>query len=229
MSPDKEKPKESNQETHMTALVDTCAGMGHFNDTDRQDTLKQQLDKEINGAPWHQDASQQALEGMEKHVKTVRPAYEGFWLQNDRNIPNRLNETAKKLKDRHAEMKQDITEGAYQQKDQVTPSDKYVTCNHLIGHHLLECSKNTLQHELAEVIHQIPVESLTGPPEIVHPFPVTRPQTLLMPPPSVLANFTVKLNKVVKIKTGPTSNEAKMVAAMTDDDMKIVTRRDPVS
>ena len=161
------------------------------------------------------DASQQALEEMEKVVKTVKPAYEGFWHQNDSDILNRLNEAAKKLKDRHAEMKQDIIEGAHQQEDQVTPSDKCVTCNCPIGQHLLECSKNTLQHELEEIIHEVPVEPLTGPPKIVHPFPVTRPQTLLMPPPSVPANFTVKLNKVAKMKTGPTSNETKMVAAMT--------------
>ena len=52
--------------------------MDHFGDTDRQDILKQQLDKEINGAPWNQYASQQALEEMERVVKTVKPAYEAF-------------------------------------------------------------------------------------------------------------------------------------------------------
>ena len=50
MSPDKEKPKESDHRTHMTAPADACTDMDHFDDTDRQDTLKQQLDKEINGA-----------------------------------------------------------------------------------------------------------------------------------------------------------------------------------
>ena len=111
MSPDKENPKEPDHGTHMTALADAHADMDHFNDTDRQDTLKQQLDKETNGAPWYKDASQQALEEMEKVVKTAKPAYEGFWHQNDSDILNRLNEAAKKLKDRHAEMKQDTIEG----------------------------------------------------------------------------------------------------------------------
>ena len=112
-------------------------------------------------------------------------------------------------------MKQDTIKGTHQQEDQMTPSDKCVTCNHPIGQHLLECSKNTLQHELEEIIHEVPVEPLTGPPKIVHPFPATRPQTLLMPPPSIPANFTVKLNKVAKMKSGSASNEAKMVATMT--------------
>ena len=119
---------------------------------------------------------------MEKVVKTVKSTYEGFWLQNDSDILNRLNEAAKKLKDRHAEMKQNTTKGGHQQEDQVTPSDKCDTCKLPIGQHLLECSKDTLQHELEEIIHEVPVEPLTGPSKIVHPFPVKRPQTLLMPP-----------------------------------------------
>ena len=60
-----------------------------FGDTDRQDMLRHQLDKEINGAPCNQNASQQALEEMETVVK---PAYEGFWHQNDSDILNRLKE-----------------------------------------------------------------------------------------------------------------------------------------
>ena len=46
MSPDKEKPKEPDHGTHMTALADAHTDMDHFDDTDRQDTLKQQLDRD---------------------------------------------------------------------------------------------------------------------------------------------------------------------------------------
>ena len=124
ISPDQRKPKESDHGIHLMASADAHADMNHFEDTDRQDILKQQFDTETNGAPWHQDASQQALEEMEKVVKTVKPAYEGLWHQNDSDVLNRLDEAAKKLKDRCAEMKQDIIRGAHQQEDQVTPSDK---------------------------------------------------------------------------------------------------------
>ena len=79
MSPVQGKPKEPDYATHMQAPADAQADMDHFGDTDRQDMLRQKLDKEINGTPWNQDASQQALEEMEKVVKTVKPAYEGFW------------------------------------------------------------------------------------------------------------------------------------------------------
>ena len=192
LSPVQRKSKELDHVTHMTAPANACGDMDHFEDTDRQDTLRQQLDKEINGAPWHQDARQKALEEMQKVVKTVKPVYEGFWHQNDSDILDRLNKAAKKLKDRHAEMEKDIIKGAHQQEDQVTPSDKCVTCNHPIGQHMLECSKNTLQHELEEIIQ--------NRPKIVHPFPMKGPQTPLMPLPSVPANFSVKLNKVAKMK-----------------------------
>ena len=109
------------------------------------------------------DACQQALEQMEKVVKTVKPAYEGFWHQNDSDILNRLNEAAKKLKDRCAEMKKDTINGMSQQEDPVTPSDKCVTCNHPIEQHLLACSKNTLQHDLKEIIHEVLLYSLLNP------------------------------------------------------------------
>ena len=135
-------------------------------------------------------------EQMGKVVKTVKPAYTGFWHQNASDILNRLNEAAKKLKDRHAEMEKDTINETSQKEDPVTPYNKCFTFHHPVGHHLLECSKNTLQHDLKEILHEVPVEALTGPPKIVHPFPVTRPQTLLMPAPSVPANFTVKLNRV---------------------------------
>ena len=56
-------------------------------------------------------------------------------------------------------------------------------CNEPIGHHVLQCSKETLQDTLKEVISSTPVEPLTGPPKIVHPFPDIGPQTLLPPSP----------------------------------------------
>ena len=75
MSPVQEKLKEPDHATHMTVPADANADMDHFKDTDRQDTLRQQLDKELNEAPWNPDAGQQALEKMEKIVKTIKPAY----------------------------------------------------------------------------------------------------------------------------------------------------------
>ena len=151
---------------------------------------------------------------MEKVTETVNKVYEGFWCKSDNGIPNRLNEAAKKLKDRQAEMKKDAINQNSQTEAQVSPSDKCFTCHCPVGHHLLKCDKDTLQQDLKETLHGIPVEPLTGPPKMVHPFPGTRSQTLLMPPPSVPTNFAVKLNKVAKMKTGSPSTKTKMVTTM---------------
>ena len=198
----------------MTVPADANADMDHFKDTDRQDILGQKLNKELNEAPWNQDASQQALEQMEKAAKTVKPVYEGFWCKNNNDILNRLNEAAKKLKDRRADMKKDATNQTSQTEDQVSPSDECFTCQHPVGHHLLKYDKDTLQQDLKEALHEIPMEPLIGPHKIVHPFPGTRSQTLLMPLPSVPGNFAVKLNKVAKMKTGPPSTKTKIVTTM---------------
>ena len=84
-----------------------------------------------------------------------------------------------------------------------------------IGHPVLECSKKTLQDTLRGVIHSTPVEPWMGPPKIVHPFPEVGPQTLLPPPPGILANFSVKLNSIAKMHTGPPPKEAQMLTALT--------------
>ena len=51
MSPVQGKLKEPDHVTYMTVPADANADMDHFKDTHRQDTLRQQLDKELNKAP----------------------------------------------------------------------------------------------------------------------------------------------------------------------------------
>ena len=55
-----------------------------------------------------------------------------------------------------------------------------------------------------------PVEPMTCPPDIVHPIPSTPSQM-----PEVPANFTTKLNKVAKMRTGPICYKAKLVDAIS--------------
>ena len=97
-------------------------------------------------------------------------------------------------------------------------------CDEPIGHHVLQCTKETLQDTMKDVTHSTPVEPLTGPPKIVHPFPEIGPQTLLPPPPGIPANFSVKLSSVTKMHTGPPSKEAQMLTTMTTQP-KVVLRK----
>ena len=109
----------------------------------------------------------------------------------------------------------------------VSPSDKCFTCQQPVGHHLVKYSTDTLQCNMKEVIHEVPVEAHTGPPKIVHPFSSTRPQNMLMPTPLVPANFTIEMNKVAKMKTCPASNEAKMVTAMATQPQVMMQKLSP--
>ena len=112
-----------------TVPADANADMDHFKDTDRQDTLRQQLDKELNKAPGIRMQVNRPWNRWKRLSKLSKPVYEGFWHQNDSDILIRLNKAAKKLKDRHAEMKKDTINKTSQKEDQVSPSDKCFTCH----------------------------------------------------------------------------------------------------
>ena len=167
------------------------------------------------------------IDDLKKMTKTVKPIYEGFWYTSNQDILARLDQAAKKLKKRRNAQLQDN-----QEDDNAMPATpnlvkSYSLGDEPIGHHVPECSKETLQDTLKEVIHSTPVEPLTGPPKIVHPFPEVSPQTLLPPPPGILANFSVKLNSITKMHTGPPPKAAQMLTALTTQPKVIIKRMLP--
>ena len=78
--------------------------------------------------------------------------------------------------------------------------------------------KSTQKH--LDVPLTFPVEPMTCPPDIVHPIPSTPSQMS----PDVPANFSTKLNKVAKMRTGPICYKAKLVNAMTTRPRVILQR-----
>ena len=159
--------------------------------------------------------------------KVVKPIYDGFWHDRDQDIIDRLDQAAKRLKEKRAAQLQDNKED-----DTAIPATSNLEtscflCDEPIGHHVLQCTKETLQDTLREVIHSTPVEPLTGPPEGVHPFPEISPQALLPPPQGIPANFSVKLNSVAKMHTGPPSKEAQMLTAMTTQPKVVLKKLSP--
>ena len=66
-------------------------------------------------------------------------------------------------------------------------------------------------------MYQISVEPLQGPSKISAPFSVKkRPPTFTDATSICPANFSVSLDRLARMKIGPTSNEAKLIAAMTN-------------
>ena len=170
MSPVPDHSNDFGYETRGSAPADVNADQDNFQDKDRQKTLAQDLDKELYKAPWQKQLALGPINDLKKITKTVKPIYEGFWYNSDQDILARLDQAARKLKEKRAAQLQDNQEDDTALP--VTPNlEKSCSlCDEPIGHHVLQCSKETLQDTL-KVIHSIPVEPLIGPPKIVHPFP----------------------------------------------------------
>ena len=81
-------------------------------------------------------------------------------------------------------------------------------------------SKDSLTQKYLDRPLTFPVEPMTCPPDIVHPIP----SSSLQMPPDVPANFSTKLNKVAKMRTGPICYKAKLVDAMTTRPRVILQR-----
>ena len=151
----------------------------------------------------------------------------GFWHDRDQDIISKLDLAARKLKEKRAAQLQ------YNKEDDTTTHDtsnlgrSCSLCNEPLGHHVLQCTKGTLQDTLKKVIHSTPVEPLTGPPKIVHPYPEISPQALLPPLPGIPANFSMKLNSVAKMCTGPPSKGAQMLTAMTTQPRVVLKKLSP--
>ena len=181
----------------------------------------------MHKAPWQKQLALGPIDDLEKITKTVKPIYEGFWCNSNQSILARLDQAARKLKERRKALPQDN-----QEDDKAVPATPNLRkscslCDKPIGHHVLQCSKETLQDTLKEVIHSTPVEPLMGPPKIVHPFPEIGPQTLLPPPPGIPANFSVKLNSIAKMHTGPPPKEAHILTALTTQPKVMLKRMSP--
>ena len=181
----------------------------------------------MHKAPWQKQLAFGPIDDLEKMTKTVQPIYEGFWYNSNQGILARLDQAARKLKERRKAQLQDN-----QEDDKAVPATPNLEkssslCDEPIGHHVLQCSKETLQDTLKEVIHSTPVEPLMGPPKIVHPFPEIGPQTLLPPPPGIPANFSVKLNSLAKMHTGPPPKEAHILTALTTQPKVMLKRMSP--
>ena len=84
-------------------------------------------------------------------------------------------------------------------------------CNEPIGHHVLQCTKETLQDTLKDVTHNNPVEPLTGPPKILPSYPILHLAPLSPDPfARLLSKFSVN-ESVAKMHTGPPSEGVQMV------------------
>ena len=80
--------------------ADKNADVDLFQDSKRQQIIKEKWNKELQTAPWTQDISEQTLEKLEKIADSVNPVQEDFWKKKSgADILHRLNMEAQKLKE----------------------------------------------------------------------------------------------------------------------------------
>ena len=226
ISPVSSDLNDSGYETQTTAPADVNANQDSFQDKEWQKNLAEALKKELNQALWTKQTANGPLEDLEEVSKTAKPVYDGFWHNRDKDIVNRLDLAARKLKEKRAAQLQDKEDDM---AISATPNlgRSCSLCNEPLGHHVLQCTKENLQDTLKEVTHSTPVKPLTGPPQDCPPIPPNQSTSFAASSPGISANFSVKLNSVAKMRIGPPFKEAQMLTAMTTQPRVVLKKLSP--
>ena len=137
MSPVPDPSNDSGNETRGSAPADVNADKDGFQDKGRQKTLAQDLEKELHKAPWQKQLALGPIDDLEKMTKTVKPIYEGFWCNSNQSILARLDQAARKLKERRKAQLQDNQEDDKAVPATLNHEKSCSLCDEPIGHHVL--------------------------------------------------------------------------------------------
>ena len=148
MSPVTDHSNKSGYEICCSAQTDVNANQDSFQDKDRQKTLAQGLEKELHKTPWQKQLATEPIDDLKKMTKTVKPIYEGFWYNSNQGILARLDQASKKLKERGNAQLQDNQEDDNAMPATPNLAKSYSLGHEPMGHHVLECFKETLQDTL---------------------------------------------------------------------------------
>ena len=146
-------------------------------------------------------------------INKATPVYEGFWKDNDSDILLRLDAASEKLKDkRSSAQKEAPDESSPNKQDRLDAEDPHPSKPESPS--LLMSTQNDLRDNLEDAISNVPVEPMTpqtGPPKVIPPMPYSKHDIMVPPPLEIPANFRIKLKSVVKMRTGPPPQKAKML------------------
>ena len=90
-------------------------------------------------------------------------------------------------------------------------------------------TRDDLRDNLKDTISNVPMEPVTpqtGPPKVIPPTPYSE-HNLIVPPPQVPTNFRIKLKSVVKMRTGPPPQKAKMLVDLVTGPKLIIWKLTP--
>ena len=162
-------------------------------------------------------------------INKATPVYDGFWKDNDSDILSRLDAASEKLKDkRGSAQKEAPDESSPNEQDGLDVEDPHPSKPESPS--LLMSTWNDLRDNLKDAISSVPVEPMTpqtGPPKVIPPMPYSEHDITVPPPLEILANFSIKLKSVAKMRTGPPSQKAKMLVNLVTQPKLIVKKLTP--
>ena len=200
-----------------------------FQDSERQSAVRQKYESEIKQAPWTpQTDSDNPLTKLGDMISKATPVYEGFWKNSDLDILLRLDVASEELKAKRSQtQKETPEESSPNGQDKIDVEDPHP--NRPESPSLLMSTRNDLRNNLEDAMSNVPVEPVTpqtGPPKVIPPTPYSE-HDLAVPPPQILTNFRIKLKSVVKMRTGPPPQKAKMLVDLVTQPKLIIKKLTP--
>ena len=142
---------------------------------------------------------------------------------------SRLDAASEKLKEkRHSAQKEAPDESSPNEQDGLNAEDPHP--NKPESPSLLTSTQNDLRDNLKDALSSVPVEPMTpqtGPPKVIPPMPYSEHNIMVPPPLEIPANFSIKLKSVVKMRTGPPPQKAKMLVDLVTQPKLIVKKLTP--
>ena len=211
---------DEDQDTVIVVPADQNADKDFFKDSERQSAVKQKYDSEIKQAPWTpQTDSDNPLMKIGDMIPKGTPIYEGFWRNSDLDILARLNAASEELKAKRKTQKETPKESSpngQKEIDEIDVEDPHP--DRPESPSLQTSTRDNLRDNLEDTMSNIPVEPVTpqtGPPKVIPPTPYSE-HDLVVPPPQILTNFRIKLKSVVKMRTGPPPQKAKVLVDLVN-------------
>ena len=162
-------------------------------------------------------------------IHKATPVYKGFWKDNDSDILSRLDVASEKLKDkRSSAQKEAPDESSPNKQDGLDAEDSHPSRPESPS--LLISTRNDLRDNLKDAISNVPVEPMTpqtGPPKVIPHMPYSEHDIMVPPPLEIPANFSIKLKSVVKMRTEPPPQKAKMLVDLVTQPKLTIKKMTP--
>ena len=146
---------------------------------------------------------------------------------SDSDILFRLDAASEELKSKQrSAQKETLEESSPNGQDELGIEDPHP--NRPESPSLLMSTQNDLREE--DAMSHVPMEPVTpqtGPPKVIPPMPYSEHDLMVPPPLEILTNFRIKLKSVVKMRTGPPPQKAKMLVDLVTRPKLIIKKLTP--